>query len=163
MATNEDSGVEDSAARETHNVVQKTKRSAQGAILIVDFRIHMPPICRRNHPGGRLIVRFRPPPNFDFRSSVAFRLVAVQWQRHETAAHDDETLLHKRMSHLARFMHQQLRLDAMNARGLLQSLDHMREQPRFHFVGIFRSGRRWRRKGLRSRLCCPRKQKTHNR
>src|SRR5580658_3609692 len=47
-----------------------------------------------------------------------------------------ETLLHKGLRDDSGFVHEQLRFDAMNSWGLLQSFDHMGEQPRFHLVGI---------------------------
>src|SRR5277367_2223390 len=47
-----------------------------------------------------------------------------------------KTLLHKRTGNRSRFMDQQLRFDAMDSRRLLQRLDHMSQELRFHFAGI---------------------------
>ena len=47
-----------------------------------------------------------------------------------------EALRYKWLGDDSGFVHQQLRFDAMDAGGLLQSFDHMRQQPGFHFVRI---------------------------
>ena len=59
-------GIERSAARKTHNIVQKTQRPAQSAVLIVDLGIDVAAIGARNQSGSRLVIL--PPPSVEFRS-----------------------------------------------------------------------------------------------
>ena len=49
-----------------------------------------------------------------------------------------KALLDKGAGHHAGLMHQQLRFDPMDPRRLLQGLNHMQKQSRFHVVGIAR-------------------------
>ena len=48
--------IEHAASGKTHDVVEKAQRSAQRVVLIVDLRIHVAAIRRRDHGGRGLIV-----------------------------------------------------------------------------------------------------------
>ena len=52
---------------DTHDIVQKLQRAAQSAVLIVDLRIDMAPICGSDDGCGWLIVLLRPATKFNIR------------------------------------------------------------------------------------------------
>lgn len=53
------------APRKAHNVVQKTQRAAQRAVLIIDVGIDVPAIGGRDESGGGLVVVLGPGSKFE--------------------------------------------------------------------------------------------------
>src|SRR5215472_11312587 len=65
-------GIKYAASRKAHDVVEETKRAAQRVVLVIDLRVHMTAVGRRNHCRGRLVVRFGPLPYFHFGMGCEF-------------------------------------------------------------------------------------------
>src|SRR5581483_6769552 len=61
---------------------------------------------------------------------------SVQSQCHEQSRMPAESLVYKRLCRSSSFMRQELRLDTVNSRGLLQRLNYVREQPPFDLCAI---------------------------
>src|SRR5579872_5226036 len=58
--------VERSAPWKAHNIVQESQRTGEGAVLIVNCRVHMPAVCIRDEGRGGLIIGFIPRTHYDF-------------------------------------------------------------------------------------------------
>src|SRR5947209_14972240 len=98
-------------------------------VLIVDLRIDMPAISRSDHGGRRLIVVVSPGADLDFGMSGDSRRIGFrQGQRHKYAWMTLESGLQKGTRNHIGVVGEKLRLDAMDARRLLQGFDDVSQQ-----------------------------------
>src|SRR5579864_1136461 len=76
--------IEHSAARKTHDIVEKSQRPAKRVVLIIDERIDMAAIRCGNHGRRGLVVSLIPGPDLYLRRSrILWRACFPHGQHHE--------------------------------------------------------------------------------
>src|SRR5262249_54782570 len=113
-------GIEGPTARKPNNIVQKTQRTTQAAVLIVNLGINVSSISSGNYSRSGLVVLLGPAADFNFPRHPGWLWgSSVQRQGHEKPPVALESLIQKRTRHNSRQMHQQLRFNTLDAGGLL--------------------------------------------
>src|SRR5262249_25387536 len=113
------------------NVVQKTQRSVETAVLIVDLGIDVAAIRGRDHAGNGLEVLFGPAAEFEAGHMRHTRLGVrslPERQHHEQPGELLEAFPKKGPADIAGFVQKKLGFDALHARRALQGVDHVRRQ-----------------------------------
>jgi len=129
--------IENTAPRKADDVVQESQRTAQGAVLVVDFRVHVTAVRGGDQRRRRMVVRFSPAPQFNFRIDASRGLqCSAQGQHHEQPLVAVKPLLGEGPHYDAGFVDQKLRFHPMNPGRLLQSLNHVHQQPGLNFVRV---------------------------
>ena len=141
--------VEDAAAGEAHNVVQKPQRSLNRAVLVIDVRVAVAGVAAMNEVTCRLVVRRDPAGEPQVRGQLWQGFIGPANQavcRHQFArvrqigfkeqpAMRAEAVLGKRRLQ-AFAVQQQLRFDAVDAGRVLQHGQQMVQQQHFQFRGV---------------------------
>src|SRR5581483_1697767 len=100
----------------------------------------MPPVRSSDDRRRGLIVLLRPGPDLNLGMRRRDRAQgACQRQHHKQARMAMESLVQEWTRYDPGLVHQELSFDAMNAWGLLQGLDHVREQPGLYVVVVRRA------------------------
>jgi hypothetical protein len=135
-------GVEDSAAREAHDVVEEAQRAGDGAVLVVDITVDVAPVGRGDDAGSRLIIGFGPAMNFNVWRKRAGWLGAgsLDGPGEEESAIAAETLVYERGDEVIGGMDEELGLDPMQSGGLLESADGVAKQLQLDGVATVTSG-----------------------
>jgi hypothetical protein len=119
--------------------VQKAQGAGSGAVLIVDHTVQMSTIGERDQParGGEVAIPPGPQMQGCGHRRGRGREFAAQLPLHEDARIGLETMTREYLTELSLGMQQKLRLDPAGARGALQQLQRVLQQPRLDAVRTF--------------------------
>ncbi len=85
------------AAGKANDIIQKTQRAAECAVLVVDFGIDVTAVCSCNYSGRSLVVVLGPAPDFELRGKFTVAILrGSQRQGHKQASVAAEPLVDKR-------------------------------------------------------------------
>jgi hypothetical protein len=103
------------------------------------FRVYVPSIRCRDESRSGLVLLLGPRANFElWRKRRRGMRILRHLEIHEHSRMPAEALRQKRPCDFSRFVRQQLRLDAVNSRRLLQGLDDVTQKSFFHFASVKR-------------------------
>ena len=135
-----------SAAGVAHDVVQEAHGAVGGAVLVVDEAVGMAGVSLGDESGGGGQIVFAPGAQLEFAGQGGLRLIVKRRQvlNHEQAAIEGESGVGKDVYQSAGRMEQELRLDAVHLRGILQGFKEVAQKHALDFArGLRASVRGW--------------------